>query len=110
MGASWVSENILKKHPEADLRVYAIWVPAFPGDTPALWDRQTMPDARVRHFWDRSSAVGHALALGDLGMLVYDVYAVFGPDAKWGDAAVDQGGTVIGRADELRKAVEPLLG
>ena len=110
MGASWVSENILRKHPNADLRVYAIWVPAFPGDTRASWSRELMPGDRVSHFWDEGSAVGHALGLGEFGRLVYDVYAVFRPDARWGDDPVAAGGTVIGQTDSLRSALEPLLG
>jgi hypothetical protein len=109
VGASWVSENILRPKPDADVRVYAVWVPAFPGDTRASWNRESMPDERVRHFWDEGSAVTHELRLGDFGRLVYDVYAVFGPDARLSDEPIASGGTVIGQTDSLRAALEPLL-
>ncbi len=109
MGASWVSENILATHPDADFKVYAVWVPALPTDSRAEWNPYVLPDDRVAHFWDGEFAIGNALGNGNFGGVVYDVYAVYDAEARWGDAPVAQGGTVIGDADRLRGALVPLL-
>jgi hypothetical protein len=107
-----VSDNILAEHPDADLRVYAVWVPALATDSRSDWDPSVLADPRVRHFWDGEYAVGYDLGprIGEPSALVYDVYAVYDADARWGDPPAGAGRTVIGESEQLRSELEPLLG
>lgn len=112
-GASEIEDMVLKKINEADVRVYAVWLPILKTDSA---DRVAhamgrLPDSRVRHFWDnRAELAGkysHVLGLeADLqgwissifSRLVaayncslhysgpspaWDVYMLFGQTAQW---------------------------
>lgn len=112
MGASWVTQNILKPNPDADLDVFVVWVPALGTDARDEWDPSAIPDERVHHFWDGDFQLAGEFAdqLGDESPWVYDVYAVYDEDARWGDAPVGSGGTVIAEAEQMRDELTPLLG
>lgn len=107
-----VRDEILEPNPTADLRVYLLWVP-FLGGTEASIDVDLMPDARVLHFWD-----GERIASDFFGRQVFggpgawDVYLLYGPDARWGNAPeplVSGGGTVVGLIDRIQRHITPLL-
>lgn len=111
-GASWVQQNILEKHPEADLRVHVVWFNMLPGDSRDGWDADVLADPRVTHHWDEGRVVGRALVDPldyDGGPIVWDAYAVYGPDAEWDDEPAGAGWTVIGRTDQLQRDLEPYL-
>jgi hypothetical protein len=110
--ASWAQENILRTHPDADLRVFVGWIPALYGDAdPKVAD--LLVDARAKHYWDGRRAVGRAVArmlhLGP-GSFAWDIYLVYGPDAKWGDTPEATGSPVISASGGLQQALEPYLG
>ncbi|MGH2677645.1 MAG: hypothetical protein ACRDHB_04715 [Actinomycetota bacterium] len=109
-----MQEEILGRWRSPDLRVYAIWLPFRSGTRDAISDT-VLGDPRVRHFWDGRAAssdfFGAHLPGGFPGL--YDVYAVYGPTARWNDEPAPlakSGGTVIGDTSTLMASVRSLLG
>jgi hypothetical protein len=109
-----VQDEIVEKWKSEDLRLYVVWVPFLGGTRDAI-DGTLLADARVRHYWDGeavSSAYFGQHLPGDFGIF-WDGYALYGPDARWGDEPgplLDAGVTVIGQSASLRNAIRSLLG
>jgi hypothetical protein len=119
-GASWVYDHILKEHPGADVRVFAVWLPMLAGDSRSRWDSGLLPDKRVVQFWDEQLVTGTWFgqhldemgAAGQTGGVYWDAFLVFGEDARWRNVPSDlisSGATVIGQSEELQAALVPLL-
>ncbi len=113
-----MQQNILERYPSAKLQVYAVWLPMLPTDARSAWDRSLLSDSRVTHFWDGSMLAGEWFAeerhtdLDYPGAVVWDAYALFGPDARWERAPSDlvgAGWTVIGTVERLKADLEPFL-
>ena len=106
-----MQQNILEKHPDADLRVHVIWFNMLPGDSREGWDEDVLADPRVTHYWDEDRVVGEALVepLGHDGPIVWDAFAVHGPGAKWDDRPTAAGWPVIGETGRLQRELEPYL-
>jgi hypothetical protein len=69
-------------------------------------------DRRATHYWDGERKLGLAIArmLGrGGGRAAWDIFLVYGPDAKWGDKPVAVGSPVISGSGELERALRPLL-
>jgi hypothetical protein len=47
-------DTLLKRHPEADVRVFAVWLPILPTDVspPISFVLRRLPDRRVQQYWD----------------------------------------------------------
>lgn len=66
-----------------------MWLPVLAKDAlnAAERARMTLPDARVKHFWDGEAKLGHdyhrALSLPENCRMAWDVYLLFGIQAKW---------------------------
>lgn len=109
-----MQENILERYPDADLRVFAVWLPALSTDQ-RFEVADLMVDERVEHFWDGGRIVGDAvrdLVGAPEDQLVWDVFLAFGPDARWTSSPpvpLDIGAPVIGAAEELEAALRPYL-
>lgn len=94
-----MQSQILKRYPDADLRVYVVWLPVMPLD--ARFDvARLLIDPRATHYWDNDQLVSHALgnAYGSPSQLVWDAFFVFGPDARWNDGPprpLESGGPVV---------------
>ena len=97
------------------LRVYAVWTPVLPTDERSAWDRTLLDDTRVTNLWDRELAVSQWFAdAGELGIepfgpVVYDAFALFGPDAHWDSTPTGllaSGLPVIGESSTLAAAIE----
>ena len=96
-GARWAQESLLEAHPQADLRVYAVWFNMFPTDLRERWPADALTDRRVVHWWDEEKRVGrwYAQQMDDIkdrlapgardagGTILWDAYLVYGPDARW---------------------------
>lgn len=111
-------QNILEKHPAAELKVYAVWFSMLPSDSREGWDASLLDDRRVSHFWDENRRVGTWLAerersgLDYGGPIVWDAYLAFGPNARWGDklsGLAGSGWPVIGATGQLERDLAPLL-
>jgi hypothetical protein len=106
-----VQANILERYPDADLRVLVGWIPVLPGDAnPQVAD--LLVDRRASHFWDGGQKVGFAvsrlLGRGD-DYAAWDIFLVYGPDAKWGDKPAAVGSPVVSQSGALERALRPYL-
>ena len=124
----WLDEN-----PGADIQVYAVWLPMLPGDKRAAWKAEQLSDRRVRHYWDpgakvvgrwfrdhveelkKSDVPGADFMQGAFGnqRAAWDVYFLYGPHAKWGDAPgeiVSWGRPVFRVQERLHKDLKRLVG
>lgn len=109
-----MQSEILEANPQADLRVYTVWLEMLAGDRRSAWDPDLMPDPRVEHYWDADWAAGRWFAEKVLGFegIAWDVYFLYGPEADWADAPaplISSGFTVIGKSDQLFNDITPLL-
>jgi hypothetical protein len=109
-----VQEQILERYPDADVRVYAVWLPVLPTDE-RFEVADLMVDARVSHYWDGerrvSDAFGDAVGLPE-GALLWDAFLVFPPDAAWEEAPpepVARGAPVVDELPSLQRALGPYL-
>jgi hypothetical protein len=109
-----VQSEILSRHPNAKLKVYAIWANKLFGDARDRWDAAGLTDPRVTHLWDGPDVSGGWLA-GNVDGYVgsdWDTYLLFGPDATWTakpGPLLASGGPVDAELDRLEQAIGPLL-
>ena len=110
-----MQEEILERHPDADLRVYVVWLPVLPTDE-RFRVADLLVDPRATHFWDGGRLVSDELAEGagvPAGGLLWDAFLVFGPDAAWEGTPpepVARGAPVVSELRRLEAALEPYLG
>jgi len=109
-----VQSEVLTTHPNANLRVYAIWTSKLFGDARNRWDAAGLTDQRVTHLWDATNVSGEWLAANIEGHQGsdWDTYLLFGPDATWTaqpGPLRSSGAPVDTEIDTLRQAVDPLL-
>ena len=57
-------EKLLKKYPNAGVRVFAVWEPMLPFDwsAPNTFVMRRLPDARVRQYWDKDHVLAHRMS------------------------------------------------
>jgi hypothetical protein len=125
-GARWVQEDILTKHKDADLEVYAIWFSMYPTDLRERWPAEILTDPRVVHYWDDAKNVGKwygdrfremesSVAPNSSGLgapVLWDAYLVYGPEARWDEAPTGLrrwGRTILRTQDALRQSVDDVL-
>ncbi len=103
--------NILERYPKADIRVLVGWIPILGGDAnPQV--AELLVDRRASHFWDGKRKLGFAVPrlLGEGGAYAaWDIFLVYGRDAKWGDKPVAVGSPVISESGALERALKPYL-
>jgi len=110
-----VRSEILAKHPDARLIVYAIWTDKLFRDSRSQWDAGGLTDHRVVHLWDGRDISGSWLVhhLPGYRGNDWDAYALFGPDATWTDSSAPSllasGSTIIDRLGQLQGAVNRVL-
>jgi hypothetical protein len=91
-----------------------VWELALPGDSRRAWDGRVLDDPRVIQFWDEDRLTAQSLAgfLDQSSAAHPDAYFLFAREAQWKDSPsglVDFGQNVIGRSDELKRALAPLI-
>jgi len=101
-------------HPQARLRVYAIWTNKLFGDARRRWDAAGLTDQRVVHLWDGKDVSGDWLVDHVPGYQGsdWDTYLLFGPEATWTSqptALRSSGSPVAEQIDPLSHALSPLL-
>jgi hypothetical protein len=109
-----VQSEILAKNPSADLKVYVVWLPMLATDARALWDPTIISSAQAKHYWDKDKAISAWFSKlpGDYEGVDWDVYYLFGPEARWEDKPTpirSVGATILYEQDKLLKSIEPLL-
>ena len=106
---------VLKRHPDSDVRVFAIWEPMLPTD----WNRPTthvlqrLSDARVIQVWDKNHLIADLMEKGADGQrprccrrsgVWWDVIAAYPSGVHWEDSLPAPellNGTVVRTAPEL---------
>jgi hypothetical protein len=84
-----VQKDILANIASSQLAVYMVWLPVTENDNlrAAVRAQTTLPDARVKHFWDSGAKLGHdyhrALSLSAECEMAWDVYLLFRAQLKW---------------------------
>jgi hypothetical protein len=112
-----VRENVLDAEQSSQLRVYAVWLNQRVTDARGAIDASILDDPRVTQYWDGEGSTGTYFAELDLGGLgysgfVYDVYYVFGAEARWRDEPAPlaaSGAPVLYEGEELLAALRRQL-
>lgn len=94
-----MQSEILDRHKNADLQVFAIWFQMYPTDQRSAWPEDLLTDDRIAHFWDDGKVVGtwyaqrldamrprlvpDATGLDQPVPVLWDSWIVYGPDALW---------------------------
>jgi hypothetical protein len=109
-----VQEQVLERYPDADLRLYAVWLPVLATDE-RFEVAEVMVDSRVSHYWDAEQRVSDALrevAQVPEGVLLWDAFLLFGPDARWTRRPPEplaRGAPVVNELARLEQALRPHL-
>jgi hypothetical protein len=88
-----VQKDILEKIESSHLAVYTVWLPVLAKDEFHATGRarMTLPDTRVKHFWDGQAQLGHdyhqALSLAANCRMAWDVYLLFRAQTQWRNAS-----------------------
>ncbi len=126
-GTRWVQTELLKKYPNANLRVYAVWFNMMPADSRSKWPAALLTDSRVIHRWDEGKVVGRWFAPRTSGMkpllapssawgdgeILWDAYLLYGADARWDDAPtglINWGRTIVAGRETLKDDFDQLFG
>jgi hypothetical protein len=113
-----VRSNILNEQKDAEVAVYAVWMPMLAGEKRSDWDGGPLVEPRVEHYWDEDRVLGRWLAdheTGDLGRrgdVVWDAYFLYGPDASWDEELPEPlaaGAPIIAETGDLDEAAETVL-
>jgi hypothetical protein len=96
--------------PDLDLRVYAVWLPMLATDARGEWSYDTLPDDRVRHFWDGDRTAALWFADEDVGGYGYqgvawDVFFLYRPEATDLRQPIASGATIVGDSGKLERAL-----
>ena len=107
-----MQEQILEQYPDADLRVYVVWLPVMPLDA-RFPVADVMIDPRAVHFWDNEQVVSDDLArtYGFSGF-VWDAFFTYAPDAVWDDRLPEPlatGAPVVDAIGSLEASLRPYL-
>lgn len=108
----------MEKNPEADLRVYAIWIDVLLDGDLQGFASNPLEDPRVQNIPDPRFDIGEWFPqqkdYRDVvrGVLAWDIYFLYGPEAEWRDVPtplLSSGSTISGKRDRLHEAILPLL-
>ena len=115
-GARWVQSDLLEAHPDADIRVYAIFSEFTAGDRGArseIGPDAYLHDRRVRVYWDEAKVAGRwfdekvtklGARQGIEDRAEWDAFFLYGPEAQWGNeppSIVSWGRTVYSERERL---------
>lgn len=115
-GTRWVQGRLLEEHPDAALKVYAVWFNMLPADSRERWPDSLLTDPRVTHYWDEGKLAGrffgeHVTAR-EPGHVEWDAYLLYGSEAEWKEQPEPQvswGRTIVQSRERLQADLEPLL-
>jgi hypothetical protein len=108
-----VQTDVLERHPELPLKVYAVWFHMVWTDSRGRWPEHLIFDPRVEHFWDEEKVLGrwYSRQISDGEHVVWDTFLLYPPGARLTtrpNRMLAVGATIIEARDELRQAVEKL--
>src|SRR5205085_12560401 len=90
-GAQVVQADVLEPHKGKDVAAFVVWLPMLGGEKKeaAVNSSGLISDPRALQYWDGARQLGKQYAqvvnLPNGKPVAWDVYFVYGLDAKWGD-------------------------
>ena len=90
-GARVVHRQATSPIESADLAIFVVWLPRYPGDNreKAVAANRNVPDSRAHHFWDADTWLakqyGQILGLPQGKQFAWDTYMVFHANTSWKD-------------------------
>jgi len=116
--------NLLRQHPEADVRVFVVWEPILPSDwgAPGTLVLRRLSDRRVEQFWDKDNVIAAQLARDARppqpkqeccvhDEILWDLVAVYPPGSAWTTTAPVArvfNGPVVNVTSEVEAAISAL--
>ena len=87
-GAADLQSQVFDTIASPKVRALIVWVPKLGArESNVAEATHTIPDPRATHYWDRDSYLVHAYnATLNLGQDAWDVYLLYGPNARWNTA------------------------
>ncbi len=84
-GASDLQNRVFGTISDPSLRGYIVWVPKLDGHENNVGEAtHTIADPRATHYWDGDSYLVRSYnQILQLGQDAWDVYLLYGPDARW---------------------------
>lgn len=109
-----MQQEVLQQFSEADIRVYAMWIPVIHSDERAKWNAKLLPDRRMTHFWDDPQRIGAWFSqhVSQQVSFAWDAYFLYGADAAWDELPqpLDSTGyTLLETVQQLRAAMQIVL-
>ena len=108
----------METHPDAELKVYAVWFDVLAGDDRSKWDSSLLNDARVTELWDADGELGSWFPQQDdysdvvHGPLAWDIFFLYGGEATWEEVPqplVESGTTIISARNKLKEGIFALI-
>ena len=105
--------DILEKHRDAKIQIYAIWFRNLPMDFRFTWPSTALDDPRVANFWDAQKVAGNWYAANltrrERGA-EWDTWIIYPPGKAFGDASLAWGHPIITSREMLRSELEKVQG
>jgi hypothetical protein len=106
-----VQTELLEKHRDAQLNVYAVWFNMMWSDSRDRWPPDVLTDPRVVHFWDEDKLAGRWYEENVTRQepasdrIEWDAYFLHGPDVSWQEdppELVSWGHPIVSTSERLR--------
>jgi hypothetical protein len=107
-----VRSEVLEKHPDANIMVYAVWFRNLWSDFRFMWRSKTLDDPRVVNFWDSEKVAGrwYATNVTHRGPSVeWDAWFLYAPGIGFSVPPSGMGRTIMGTRESLRAAIDKSL-
>lgn len=104
--------EILEKHREAKIEVYAVWFRNLLTDFRFFWPSGALDDPRVTNLWDNQKAAGKWYAPNVTrrdAAVEWDAWILYSPGEAFGDPPLGWGRTIVESREKLRRELEGLL-
>ncbi len=104
--------EILEKHREAKIEVYAVWFRNLMADFRFFWPSGALDDPRVVNLWDDQKVAGkwYAANVTRRGAEVeWDAWILYPPGKAFADSPLAWGRSIVASRERLRTEVENLL-
>jgi hypothetical protein len=107
-----VRSEILEKHPDAKIAVYAVWFRNLWTDARFLRPSSALDDSRVVNLWDTEKVAGrwYAANVTRRGVTIeWDAWAFYATGKAFSDPSVDWGRTIVDTREQSRADIENLV-
>jgi len=107
-----VRSEVLEKHPDSKIQVYAIWFRNLWTDARFFWLSSALDDPRAINFWDPEKTAGkwYAANVTRRGAVIeWDAWILYEPGKGFSDPPLGWGRTIIDTRKALRADVDNLL-